>query len=67
MHENYKHHCLREDNPVSSSNPLIGDPARYIDDAVSFRQFYCTGCGSLIDNEIAVASDEVLHDLVPAL
>ena len=67
LHENYKLHCLREDHPVSSCNPLIGDPARYIDDAVSFRQFFCTGCGSLIDNEIAVSSDEVLHDLVPAL
>ena len=67
MGENYKLHCIREDNSVSSSNPLIGDPARYIDDAVTFRQFFCTGCGCLIDNEIAVASDEVLHDLVPAL
>jgi N-methylhydantoinase B len=65
--ENYKDHCLREDRPVSSSNPLIGDPARYIDDAVSFRQFYCTGCGALLDNEIAVTSDPLLHDVVPAL
>ena len=67
LSENYKHHCLREDNPVSSSNPLIGDPSRYIDDAVTFRQFFCTGCGALIDNEIAVASDPVLHDVVPAM
>ncbi len=66
LHENYKMHCIREDNPVSSSNPLIGDPSRYIDDAVTFRQFFCTGCGSLIDNEIAVATDTVLHDLIPA-
>ncbi len=66
LHENYKIHCIREDNPVSSSNPLIGDPSRYIDDAVTFRQFFCTGCGSLIDNEIAVATDVVLHDLIPA-
>ncbi|MBK8958433.1 MAG: hydantoinase B/oxoprolinase family protein [Proteobacteria bacterium] len=67
LSDNYKHHCIREDNPVSSSNPLIGDPARYIDDAVSFRQFFCTGCGALIDNEIAVSSDSLLHDVVPAL
>ena len=67
MSDNYKLHCIREDNSVSSANPLIGDPARYIDDAVTFRQFFCTGCGCLIDNEIAVASDEVLHDVVPAL
>ena len=67
MSDNYKLHCIREDNSVSSANPLIGDPARYIDDAVTFRQFFCTGCGCLIDNEIAVASDEVLHDVVPAI
>jgi N-methylhydantoinase B len=63
---NYKDACIREDGPVSKSNPLIGDPALYIDDAVSFRQFFCAGCGALIDNEIAVASDPVLHDVVPA-
>ncbi|MBX9606945.1 MAG: hydantoinase B/oxoprolinase family protein [Gammaproteobacteria bacterium] len=67
LHDNYKHHCIREDKPVASSNPLIGDPARYIDDDVSFRQFFCTGCGSLVDNEISVTSDPVLHDVVPTL
>ena len=66
LHDNYKHHCIREDKPVASSNPLIGDPARYIDDDVAFRQFFCTGCGALVDNEISVASDPVLHDVVPA-
>ena len=66
LQANYKDGCIREDNSVSSSNPLIGDPARYIDDAVTFRQFFCRGCGTLIDNEIAVASDTVLHDIVPA-
>ena len=67
LQANYKLQCIREDNPVSSSNPLIGDPSRYIDDAVTFRQFFCTGCGALIDNEIAVATDAVLHDVVPAV
>ena len=63
--ENYKTHCVREDNPVSASNPLIGDPARFIDDDVTFRQFFCPGCGALVDNEIAVARDAVLHDIRP--
>ncbi len=57
---NYKDACIREDREVSSCNPLIGDPSRFIDDPVVFRQFYCCGCGTLIDNEVAVADDPVL-------
>ena len=60
---NYKDGCIREDHPVSASNPLIGEPSRFIDDAVTFRQFFCPGCGAQIDNEIAVDRDTVLHDI----
>jgi len=60
---NYKDACIRENHPVSASNPLIGAPERFIDDDVSFRQFFCPGCGSLIDNEVAVDSDPVLTDI----
>ncbi len=60
---NYKEQCSQEKREISASNPLIGDPSRFIDDAVEFRQFYCTGCGALIDNEIAIASDEIIHDV----
>jgi N-methylhydantoinase B len=60
---NYKDACLREDLPVSASNPLIGDPARFIDDAVSFRRFHCPCCGAQIDNEIAVSRDPILADI----
>jgi len=60
---NYKDGCIREDRPVSASNPLIGAPDRFIDDEVVFRQFYCPGCGSLIDNEVAVDTDPVLVDV----
>ncbi len=62
-HANYKDGCLREDHPVTDSNPLIGDPKRFIDDDVTFRQFFCPGCGAEIDNEIAVTKDEVLADI----
>jgi N-methylhydantoinase B len=64
--DNYKDHCLRENRAVSASNPLIGSPEQFIDDAAEFRQFYCRGCGALVDNEIAVVSDPVLYDLRPA-
>jgi len=60
---NYKEACLRRDRPVSDSNPLVGDPARFIDEAVQFRQFHCPSCGGLVENEIAVASDPVLSDI----
>ena len=63
---NYKNACIREDNDVSSSNPLIGDPSRFIDDPVVFRQFYCSGCGTLVDNEVAVSTDPILRDIMPA-
>jgi N-methylhydantoinase B len=61
--DNYKDHCLREDKPIQASSPLVGDPHRYIDDEPVFRQFFCPGCGTLIENEIAVTTDPVLHDI----
>ena len=60
---NYKEGCIREDHPVSDSNPLIGEPSRFIDDLIAFRQFFCPGCGVQIDNEIAVDRDDVLRDI----
>jgi len=61
--DNYKDGCICEDQPVSFSNPLIGDPARFIDDVPVFRQFFCPGCGVLIENEVAVQTDPYLMDL----
>lgn len=42
---------------------MIGDWRRYIDDRPVFRQFYCPGCGALIENEVARENDEVLRDI----
>ena len=64
---NYKLACLQDVRPVSDSNPLIGDPALFVDDAVEFRLFYCPGCGAQIENEIAVATDPILRDMAIAL
>jgi len=60
---NYKLACRRYDAPIHSANPNIGDWRRYIDDEPVFRQFFCPGCGRLIENEIARKSDELLHDI----
>ena len=61
--ENYKLHCHRIDRPIRFSNTLIGEPQRFIDDAVHFRQFCCKVCGGLIENEVCRASDHVLWDI----
>jgi N-methylhydantoinase B len=63
LRENYKAHCVRLDSPIQSSNPIVGDPARFIDPKPQFRQFCCPGCGLLVENEIAVDTEPLLVDV----
>ncbi|MBF0277041.1 MAG: hydantoinase B/oxoprolinase family protein [SAR324 cluster bacterium] len=64
LKDNFKDHCQLEEKEISRSNPLIGDPIDFIDDQVVYRQFYCPGCGTLIENEVAIASDPILRDIL---
>ncbi len=61
--DNYKDRCIVESHNVTDAVPLAGDPARYIDATPEFRQFFCPGCGALIENEIALSGDPVLRDI----
>jgi hypothetical protein len=61
--ENYKHQCHRIDRAILASSTLIGEPLRFIDDLVEFRQFCCPACGGLIENEVCRAQDEILSDI----
>jgi len=63
MSDNYKDYCVQRESDISAANPNIGDYRRYIDDRPVFRQFFCPGCGALIENEIARAADPVLRDI----
>ena len=63
MHGNYKAGCVRNNLPIEASNPIVGDPKRFIDPLPQFRQFCCPGCGLAIENEIAVLEDPVLRDV----
>ena len=63
MDENYKDNCLVDRRAVSTSNPLVGDPAEFVDDEVEFRLFICPSCGTQIENEIAVATDPIIKDV----
>jgi N-methylhydantoinase B/oxoprolinase/acetone carboxylase alpha subunit len=61
--DNYKLGCVRKDLPIEASNPIVGDPKRFIDPQPQFRQFACPGCGLLIENEVAVADEPLLRDV----
>ena len=65
--ENYKDHALRQDNDIRTANPNVGDYKRYIDERPIFRQFFCPGCGALLENEIALEGDELLRDIELAI
>jgi N-methylhydantoinase B len=60
---NYKVHCRRIDRAIQTANTLIGEPRRFIDDRVQFRQFCCGTCGTLVENEVSRADDPVLSDI----
>ena len=60
---NYKDRCLVEEVDVRAANPHIGDYKRYVDEQPVWRQFFCPGCGTLIENEVAKAGDPVLADI----
>ena len=61
--ENYKLHCHRIDRPIQAANTLIGEPQRFIDDGVQFRQFCCPACGGVIENEVCRSQDALLYDI----
>jgi acetone carboxylase gamma subunit len=61
--DNYKLHCHRTDRPIQVANMLIGEPHRFIEDGVQFRQFCCPACGGLIENEVSRVQDPVLADI----
>lgn len=60
--ENYKLHALCDRTPLAEAGPLVNDPAEYVDDDIEFRQFYCPGCGTLLENEVIEADHEPVHD-----
>jgi N-methylhydantoinase B len=60
--ENYKLHALCDRKPLTEAGPLVNDPSEYVDEEVEFRQFYCPGCGTLLENEVVLAELEPVHD-----
>ena len=61
--DNYKDHCILEEQEIGAANANIGDYRRYIDERPVWRQFFCPGCGALIENEVARAGEPLLKDI----
>jgi N-methylhydantoinase B len=61
--DNYKDHCLLEENPITMAVPLAGDSRRYVDATPIFRQFFCPGCGGLVENEVASRGSAFVRDV----
>ncbi|HVX31547.1 MAG TPA: acetone carboxylase subunit gamma [Solirubrobacterales bacterium] len=61
--ENYKLSAAIEQVELSEGNRYIGDPGRYVDERMVLRRFYCPGCGTLLDTEVARQDDPPLHDI----
>ena len=60
--ENYKLHALVDRKELTEAGPLVNDPAEYVDDELEFRQYYCPGCGTLLENEVILADLDPVHD-----
>jgi len=61
--DNYKHHCPYRERPVEEVGRLFGDPRRFVDDEIVFREFLCPSCGGLFDTEINRRSEPPVHDI----
>jgi len=60
---NYKQHCLYRVRPVEEIGRLFGDPRRFVDDEIVFREFLCPSCGGLFDTEINRRGEPPVHDI----
>ena len=59
---NFKDAAVMKVRPIRDANPLIVDPSLFIDDEVVFRQFFCPGCATLLENEVILASSALVWD-----
>ena len=64
IEDNYKLGCNREDRHISTFQPAhAASPATSSTTTSSFVSSRAPGCGTLIENEVAVANDPVLRDI----
>jgi N-methylhydantoinase B len=60
--ENYKLHALAREGPVQNAGPWV-DPHGLGGGRFVCREFFCPGCGTLLDVEIAQRGEPILWDV----
>lgn len=60
--ENYKHHVLLREGQVQDAGPWV-DPHNIGKDRFVCREFFCPGCLTLLDVEIAQRGEPLLWDV----
>ena len=60
--QNFKDGAVVKVRPIQDANPLIVDPALFIDDEVVFRQYFCPGCATLLENEVILERSPSVWD-----
>jgi acetone carboxylase gamma subunit len=60
--ENYKLHALMREGPVQNAGPWV-DPHGLGGDRFVCREFFCPGCATLLDVEIAQRGEPILWDV----
>jgi acetone carboxylase gamma subunit len=63
--ENYKEYAVMRTGPVEELYPVYEPPDEILgrETDLEFRQFYCPGCGRLLDTEFALEDDPLIHDI----
>jgi len=60
--ELYKEHLFQAVRPLKDANQLLVDPSQYIDDEMEYREYYCPGCGLMVENEVILAESDPVSD-----
>jgi len=60
--ENYKRHALLREGPVQAAGPWV-DPFHIGGDRFVCREYFCPGCVTLLDVEIAQRDEPILWDV----
>lgn len=61
--DSYKNGCLSRERDLAESNLLTVAPARWVDDPVVLREFYCPGCATILDADVTTEGAPTLHDV----
>ena len=61
--DDYKSGCIREDLPLTSAGPRVGNTEDFLESPMQFRCFYCPSCARRLATEVARAGDDVLDDV----